>query len=671
MQVNQALRDGGRDAVKLSTIPPAGKRLRYTARSQKRIARLSVLPEPAGSFNTLLPQEERDVSQLIFEGEHWASAFVTQPNEYDYDITEVEGEVPAAIRGTLFRNGPGNFERGDQAYEHMLDGDGYICSFKFQDDGVSFHSRYVRTSELEMEEKAGQVLFRNTFGTQRRGTPVSDNWLSSSVIQPAVQSLQEAVHRGREQVQAAADASMTAGKMQLSGTFPGQVQPVGGTNIWGDILQRIARTIEPVVSGLQENVLPAMQQVAANAASITANAMDLRLKNPVNTNVVLWGGRLLALWEAGSPCELDPATLATTGERLTLGGFVQPGMAPSSTGWAALDRRAGLGSALTAHPHIEPATDGHGQRMVMWNWRSVRGQDLVINVAEYDEQWQQQAATSFKMHNSMFNPHDFAFTPRHHVFFQNAMSMDMASYILGLKGPAQCVEVLAEQPMNVHIVPRDGSPAQVLSTESSFLIHHANAFEDGEDIVVWSSGWAPSALQALKRGQGMLGSWKTVLRGDFGGIPFTSMLEHRINARTGQVTRKVLFNTQNADHPKVNSSFYSKPTRYLYFNGSNGPDHCSNPPQAFGRVDTHTGEFQSWSPGRHCFCEELIFVPGPDGATDELDGYLLGMVYDGARHCSSLAIMDARDFSQGPVCRLWLKHHVPHGLHGFFTEQQF
>lgn len=69
--------------------------------------------------------------------------------------------------------------------------------------------------------------------------------------------------------------------------------------------------------------------------------------------------------------------------------------------------------------------------------------------------------------------------------------------------------------------------AQVLTAESSFLIHHANAFEDGEDIVVWSSGWAPSALQALKRGQGMLGSWKTVLKGDFGGIPFTSMLEHR------------------------------------------------------------------------------------------------------------------------------------------------
>ena len=28
-----------------------------------------------------------------------------------------------------------------------------------------------------------------------------------------------------------------------------------------------------------------------------ANAFDLQLKNPANTNVIEWGGRLLSLWE--------------------------------------------------------------------------------------------------------------------------------------------------------------------------------------------------------------------------------------------------------------------------------------------------------------------------------------------------------------------------------------
>lgn len=41
-----------------------------------------------------------------FHSSDFAAAFISQPNEYDYWITEIEGEVPKALRGTLFRNGP-------------------------------------------------------------------------------------------------------------------------------------------------------------------------------------------------------------------------------------------------------------------------------------------------------------------------------------------------------------------------------------------------------------------------------------------------------------------------------------------------------------------------------------------------------------------------------------
>ncbi len=60
--------------------------------------------------------------------------------------------------------------------------------------------------------------------------------------------------------------------------------------------------------------------------------------------------------------------------------------------------------------------------------------------------------------------------------------------------------------------------------------------------------------------------------------------------------------------------------------------------QAFTRVDVQTGKTQTWFPGIRCFCEELVFVPGPKAATDETDGFLLGMVYDAARHKSFLAV---------------------------------
>ena len=42
-----------------------------------------------------------------YQSSDFAAALATQPNEYNYWITEIEGEVPLHLRGTLFRNGPG------------------------------------------------------------------------------------------------------------------------------------------------------------------------------------------------------------------------------------------------------------------------------------------------------------------------------------------------------------------------------------------------------------------------------------------------------------------------------------------------------------------------------------------------------------------------------------
>lgn len=60
--------------------------------------------------------------------------------------------------------------------------------------------------------------------------------------------------------------------------------------------------------------------------------------------------------------------------------------------------------------------------------------------------------------------------------------------------------------------------------------------------------------------------------------------------------------------------------------------------QAFARIDTHTKESQIWFPGIRCFCEELIFMPGPNAATQETDGYLLGLVYDAPQNKTFLAV---------------------------------
>jgi len=78
--------------------------------------------------------------------------------EYDYDA-EVEGALPVALRGTLFRNGPGLFDRGGLRKRSLLDGDGMVQRFHFHDGGVRYRNRFVRTPKFIDEEAAGRFLY--------------------------------------------------------------------------------------------------------------------------------------------------------------------------------------------------------------------------------------------------------------------------------------------------------------------------------------------------------------------------------------------------------------------------------------------------------------------------------------------------------------------------------
>ncbi len=85
-----------------------------------------------------------------------------------------EGQLPAELRGVLFRNGPGRFSNHGQTYGHLIDGDGMVTRFAIGASGpggtpcIRYRNCYVRTTEFVYEQRAGRLLYRN-FGTNRAG----------------------------------------------------------------------------------------------------------------------------------------------------------------------------------------------------------------------------------------------------------------------------------------------------------------------------------------------------------------------------------------------------------------------------------------------------------------------------------------------------------------------
>lgn len=100
-----------------------------------------------------------------------AGNFAPVRSEDDFDL-KVTGEIPAGLRGALFRIGPNpQFEPRDPNH-HWFAGDGMVHGFYVQDGKVSYRNRYVRTPKWELEHEHGRSLF-GSFGNPMTTDPLA------------------------------------------------------------------------------------------------------------------------------------------------------------------------------------------------------------------------------------------------------------------------------------------------------------------------------------------------------------------------------------------------------------------------------------------------------------------------------------------------------------------
>ncbi|KAG2469704.1 BCDO1 dioxygenase, partial [Polypterus senegalus] len=72
--------------------------------------------------------------------------------------TQLKGTLPAWLKGTLLRNGPGMFSVGDTSYNHWFDGLALLHSFTFKDGEVYYRSKYLQGDTYKCNMEANRIV---------------------------------------------------------------------------------------------------------------------------------------------------------------------------------------------------------------------------------------------------------------------------------------------------------------------------------------------------------------------------------------------------------------------------------------------------------------------------------------------------------------------------------
>jgi len=251
--------------------------------------------------------------------------------------------------------------------------------------------------------------------------------------------------------------------------------------------------------------------------------------------------------------------------------------------------------------------------------------------------------------------HDFAITPNWAVFLQNAVAFNPTGFVLGQKGAAQCLASKPGEKGQFWLIPRSSGtaagrePLQIAAPEG-FVFHHLNAFEEADELVVDSIYYDdfPS-----------IGPDVDFRQVDFETIPAGQLVRCRINLETGAVSKELL-EERTCEFATVNPAQQGLDARYGWMAVAER-ERGNDPLQAIKKLDLATGDGRVWSAAPRGFVSEPLMVPRP-GATAEDDGWLLCLVWNGARCASDLVILDATSMAEVAVLELPLA--VPHGLHG-------
>lgn len=429
-----------------------------------------------------------------------------------------------------------------------------------------------------------------------------------------------------------------------------QFPPLAGDDIWfnGDGMVTMFRLKDGAVSmkqkwartekfNLERKAGHALFGMYRNPLTDSEEAKG-KVRSTANTNVIVHGGKLLALKEDSPPTAMDPLTLETLDPVYRFNGKL-------------------TSETFTAHPKVDPKT---GELLAFgYAAKGLLTRDVVFYTISPAGEITGEIWFEIPYYCMM---HDWGITEDYVVFHIVPSTSDWAR----LESRLPHFGFDKRRPVHLGVLPRKGTAADMrwFSAPNLFASHVVNAYNEGSKVH-FDTPMAEGNMFPFFP--------------DYEGAPFEP---EKACSRVTRWTVDMLGNSDEiameqktdlvGEFPRIDDRFAGQKYTHGFLlvqdmekpvdlpGGRTGSGLMMN---TLAHINLETGEKDTYWVGPVSSLQEPAFIPRP-GSTEEGDGYLIVLENRLAEMGTRLLMFDAMALAMGPIATVQLPFRIRQGLHG-------
>ncbi|CAM6100383.1 unnamed protein product [Calypogeia fissa] len=326
-----------------------------------------------------------------------------------------------------------------------------------------------------------------------------------------------------------------------------------------------------------------------------------------------------------------------------------------------LDYDKKLDHYFTAHPKIDPVTG----EMFAFGYQVFRAPYATYRVISKDGVMGDAVPITVSGPAMM---HDWAITENFAIFIDSPLHFSFK----GMLDDQSVFTFDNTKPIRVGVLPRyakDDSQMRWFECANGFLVHTANAWEEGDEVVLVACLGVKSYLQLFSKYEKEKCQATT-----------KDLREYRFNLKNGQAQERLLGDL-NTDFPTINADYVGRKNKFIFscifedttlitgivkYDLTLEPKLGKSKPEIGGNI---AGVF--WHGSGRYGSEPLQVPKNPGKKGCEDDVYLLSFVHDENTGKSEVVVIDGKTMSSNPVVVIEMPSRVPYGFHSLFlTEEQ-